>query len=727
MKKILLTLAMVLTIVTGFLLTANTKVSAQTTVKIASDNVYAPFEFQNSNKKWVGIDVELMKEAAKINDWKLEMSYPGFAAAEQNLKSGEVDGVIAGMSITDERKATFDFSKPYYQSSLTIATTKSAKFNSYSQLKGKAVGAKMGTAALAWLQDNQKKYGYTIKTYADGTHMFASLESGNLAGAMDEVPVISYAIKQGEDLAMNFPKISLPGGYGFAVIKGKNANLVSGFNKALDKMKANGDYDKILEKYTGTTAAATSTASTGKKATPKKSVYTIVSDNSFAPFEYQDSATKQFTGIDVDLLNAIAKDQGFKLKWRFIGFAPALNALTSGQADGMMSGMSITDEREKVFDYGTPYFSSDLTVATEATNNTIKTWKNLKGKTVGAKNGTASYDYLNSHAKQYGFTVKTYTDATSMYASLGNGSIDAVMDDKPVIQYAIKQGKTMKMPFKSIPDGQYGFAVKKGTHPELIQMFNNGLADLRANGQYHKIVNKYLASSKNTNTAKADNESTLAGIWNNNWPQILQGLKVTIELALISFILAVIVGIIFGLFAASPSKILRGISRVYVDLNRSIPLLVLTVFVFYGVPNLLQMITGHQSPMGEMTAGIICLTLNESSYIAEIVRGGIKAVPIGQMEASRSLGIPYITTMRRVILPQAVKITIPSLINQFVITLKDTTLVSVIGLVELLQTGQIIVARNMQAFRVYGLIGLVYMIVLLILMYLGRTLEKKMK
>ncbi len=188
-----------------------------------------------------------------------------------------------------------------------------------------------------------------------------------------------------------------------------------------------------------------------------------------------------------------------------------------------------------------------------------------------------------------------------------------------------------------------------------------------------------------------------------------------------------IVGVIFGLFSASPSPALRTISRIYVDLNRSIPLLVLTIFIFYGIPNMLQLLTGHQSPLNEFTAGVIALTLNESAYIAEIVRGGIAAVPTGQMEASRSLGIPYVKTMRKVILPQAVKITIPSLINQFIITLKDTTLVSVIGLVELLQAGQIIVARNFQAFRVYGLIGLIYMVVLLLLMWAGRRIEQKMK
>lgn len=715
MKKLFLALAVLFATVTAFSISP-TKVNAETTVKIASDSAYAPFEFQNDQKKWVGIDVDIMHEVAKINGWKLEMSFPGFDAALQNLKGGQVDGVIAGMTITDERKQTFDFSNPYYTSALTIATTKASKLDDYSQLKGKALGAKNGTAAQTWLQNNQKKYGYTIKTYSDGVHMFAALASGNIDGAMDEVPVISYAITQGQDLAMNFPSISLPGGYGFAVMKGQNSNLVEGFNKALAEMKSNGDYDKILQKYT---------ASASKKAIPKKAVYTIASDNSFAPFEFQNSQ-KQFTGIDVDLLNAIAKEQGFKLKWNFVGFQAAVDAVQAGHADGMMSGMSITDARKQVFDYGNPYFSSNLTLATEKTDDSIKSWSDLKGKTLGAKNGTASFDYLNKNAKKYGYTVKTFTDATTMYSSLNNGSIDALMDDEPVIKYAIKQGQTFKTPLKAIPDGQYGFAVKKGTNPELIQMFNNGLAALRANGEYDKIIGKYLANDAPALTQDAK-ENTIGGILKNNWRQIGHGLLITLELALVSFILALIVGIIFGLFSVAPSPVLRGISRVYVDLNRSIPLLVLTIFIFYGIPNLLQMITGHQSPLNEFTAGVIALTLNESSYIAEIVRGGVKAVPLGQMEASRSLGVPYVTSMRKVILPQAIKITIPSLINQFVITLKDTTLVSVIGLVELLQTGQIIVARNFQAFRVYGLIGLVYMIVLLLLMWVGRRVEKKMK
>ena len=121
------------------------------------------------------------------------------------------------------------------------------------------------------------------------------------------------------------------------------------------------------------------------------------------------------------------------------------------------------------------------------------------------------------------------------------------------------------------------------------------------------------------------------------------------------------------------------------------------------------------------------LSLNGGAYIAEIVRGGIEAVPIGQMEASRSLGVPYNTTMRKVILPQAVRLMLPNFINQFVISLKDTTIVSAIGLVELFQTGKIIIARNYQSFRMYAILAILYLVIITCLTKLAKRLEKRLK
>lgn len=188
-----------------------------------------------------------------------------------------------------------------------------------------------------------------------------------------------------------------------------------------------------------------------------------------------------------------------------------------------------------------------------------------------------------------------------------------------------------------------------------------------------------------------------------------------------------VIGIIFGMFSVSPVKTLRVISEIFVDVIRGIPLMILAAFIFWGIPNLIESMTGHQSPINDFVAGTIALSLNAGAYIAEIVRGGIQAVPVGQMEASRSLGISYSKTMRKIILPQATKIMLPNFVNQFVIALKDTTIVSAIGLVELFQTGKIIIARNYQSFKMYAILAVFYLIIITLLTRLAKRLEKRIK
>lgn len=457
---------------------------------------------------------------------------------------------------------------------------------------------------------------------------------------------------------------------------------------------------------------------------PVKDTYRIASDSLFAPFEFQNS-NKQYVGIDVDLLKAIAKTENFKIAMDFVGFQTAVDQTQAGHADGMIAGMSITAERKNVFDFSDPYFTANASLAVKKTTTDIKSYKDLKGKTVGVKNGTASQAFIDKNKDKYGYKVKVFDAADTMYQSLNTGSINAFMDDEPVVKYAIIQGQEFATPITPEKIGEYGFAVKKGENPELISMFNAGLKKIKANGQYDKIVAKYMGNDASDD--KKVDESTMIGIIKNNWQQLASGLGYTLALTLVSFVLALIVGIIFGLFSVSPSKFLRGFTKVYVDLVRGVPLMVLAIFIFYGIPNLFESITGQPSPLNDFAAGIIALTLNASAYIAEIVRGGVNSVPTGQMEASRSLGVSYVKTMQRVILPQAVKITIPSLVNQFIISLKDTTIISAIGLIELLQTGKIIVARNFQSFKVYGLIAIIYLIVILALTIFARRLERNMK
>lgn len=700
-------------------------------IKVVSDTAYAPFEFKDSDQTYKGIDVDIINKVAELKSWNINMTFPGFDAAVNAVQSGQADAIMAGMTKTKDREKVFTMSDTYYDTKVVIATTKTHAIKSYSQLKGKTVGVKNGTASQRFLEKIKDKHKFNLKTFDTTDLTYNSLNSGSIDAMMDDQPVIEYAIKQGQNLKISM-KGEAVGSFAFGVKKGsKYEYLVTEFNEALAQMKKDGSLDKIISKWTGATKATSSTPETttpaGQKATPVKAKYTIASDSSFAPFVFQDSNNK-YTGIDMDLIKAIAKDQGFTIEITNPGFDAALNAVQSGQADGMIAGMSVTDARKETFDFSEPYYTANAILAIKETS-TITSYKDLKGKTVGVKNGTASQTFLTKNQSKYDYKIKTFADASSMYDSLNSGSVDAVMDDEPVVKYSISQGQKLKTPIKGTPIGDTAFAVKKGSNPELIQMFNNGLANIKKNGQYQKILDKYLkkSSSNTSSSGSTIDETTIWGLLQNNYKQLLSGLGITLALALLSFAIAMIIGIIFGMFSVSPVKALRIISEAFVDVIRGIPLMILAAFIFWGIPNLIESMTGHQNPINDFVAGTIALSLNAGAYIAEIVRGGIQAVPAGQMEASRSLGISYSKTMRKIILPQATKIMLPNFVNQFVIALKDTTIVSAIGLVELFQTGKIIIARNYQSFKMYAILAVFYLIIITLLTRLAKRLEKRIK
>ena len=707
------------------------------TVKVVFDTAYAPFEFKDSDQVYKGIDVEILDKVAEINGWTLEKSFPGFDAAVNAVQAGQADAIMAGMTKTKEREQVFAMSDTYYDTRVVIATKKANKITSYDQLKGKTVGVKNGTAAQRFLQKNKDQYGYTIKTFDTSDLMNNSLSTGAVDAIMDDQPVIEYAIKQGQDLSINMEGEAV-GSFAFGVKKdGSHENLIKQFNTALTQMKKDGTLDQIIEKWTGSSQSSSSTTTTastsvvpetsteaGQKATPKKKKYKISSDSSFAPFVFQNDQSK-YTGIDMELIKAIAKDQGFTLEISNPGFDAAVSDVQNGNADGMIAGMTVTDARKATFDFSDPYYTTNSILAVQESSK-ISSYEDLKGKTVGVKNGTASQTFLEENKSKYGYKIKTFSDGASMYDSLNSGSVAAIMDDEPVIKYAIKQGRKFKTPIEGTPSGQIAFAVQKDSNPELIEMFNNGLANLKESGEYQKILDKYLSSDSEESTESTSvDETTIWGLLQNNYKQLLSGLGVTIALALLSFAIAMVIGIIFGMFSVSPYKWLRWTAEIFVDVIRGIPLMILAAFIFWGIPNLIESMTGHQSPINDFLAGTIALSLNAAAYIAEIVRGGIQAVPAGQMEASRSLGISYSKTMRKIILPQATKLMLPNFVNQFVIALKDTTIVSAIGLVELFQTGKIIIARNYQSFKMYAILAVFYLVIITLLTRFAKQLEKR--
>jgi polar amino acid transport system substrate-binding protein len=440
--------------------------------------------------------------------------------------------------------------------------------------------------------------------------------------------------------------------------------------------------------------------------------YTIATDTTFAPFEFQDKQG-EFVGIDMDLIRAIGEDQGFTVDIKPLGFDAALQAVQANQVNGVIAGMGINDERRKVFDFSEPYFESGIQMGILKDNDEIKSYEDLRGKRVAVKNGTQGSEFANSIKDRYGFQVVSFADSSTMFDEVKTGNSQAVFEDYPVLLYGIAQGNGFKtVTPKEAPTG-YGFAVNKGQNAELLQKFNEGLKNLKESGEYDKIVNTYLGEEATTD------DNSFLGLIRSTFPVLLEGLKMTIILTVVSIFFALILGVIFGLFRVSRSIWLRAIGTTFVDIFRGTPLLVQAFFIYFGIPSAL----GFQ--MSALTAGIITLSLNAGAYMTEIVRGGIQSVDKGQMEASRSLGIGYLPTMRKVILPQAIRTMIPSYINQFVITLKDTSILSVIGIAELTQTGRIIIAGNYQSFNMWLIIGIIYFIVIMALTKLSDRLEKR--
>ena len=207
---------------------------------------------------------------------------------------------------------------------------------------------------------------------------------------------------------------------------------------------------------------------------------------------------------------------------------------------------------------------------------------------------------------------------------------------------------------------------------------------------------------------------------------LLEAMGQTLIMAFYSLIFASIIGLIFGMLSVLKSKVCNVIAQIFVDIIRGVPMIVLAFFVFFGIPYALKNFLHSTFTFTALQAGIICLSLNCGAYMSEIIRAGIQSVDIGQMEAARSLGIPYWKAMQKVVLPQAIRTMIPSIINQFIITLKDTSILSVIGFPELVNAAKNVIAINFKSFQVWLIVGVMYLIVITILSKVAKALERRM-
>lgn len=221
--------------------------------------------------------------------------------------------------------------------------------------------------------------------------------------------------------------------------------------------------------------------------------YIIACDAKYAPFSFEEDG--KYKGIDVEILDAIAKEEKFEYELKPMDFEGIIPGLTANQLDGAIAGMSITDERKQTLDFSDGYFQSGLSLVVSKDNTTINSESDLKGKSASIKKGTAGSKFAEDNKDKYGLTLNYFSDSPSMFQAVENGNAEFLLEDYPVIAYKIKvdTNAKLRMAGDKLTTVDYGFAVKKDANKELLGKFNDGLKKLKENGKYDEIVGQYIA------------------------------------------------------------------------------------------------------------------------------------------------------------------------------------------------------------------------------------------
>ncbi|OGO05921.1 MAG: hypothetical protein A2Y73_03480 [Chloroflexi bacterium RBG_13_56_8] len=206
---------------------------------------------------------------------------------------------------------------------------------------------------------------------------------------------------------------------------------------------------------------------------------------------------------------------------------------------------------------------------------------------------------------------------------------------------------------------------------------------------------------------------------------VMGGLRLTLQVSFVSFAISLVLGLIFGLMRVSKNPVLYAVSTLYVEVMRGIPLLVIILYTGYVATPMLRDATGGRIDLQGVPAAVLAIAICYGAYLTEVYRGGIQSIERGQMHAARSLGMGYMQAMRYVILPQAIRRILPPLGNDFIAMLKDSSLIAVIALPELLQMGRLYVSRTFRAFEGYNTVALLYLVLTLFLSLIVRMVERR--
>lgn len=475
----------------------------------------------------------------------------------------------------------------------------------------------------------------------------------------------------------------------------------------------------------------------------KKVLRWAADTESGAPYVYRDeNNSSQLIGFEAEIIRAIARELGMDNKFiqnQWDGLIPGLTS--RNDYDVVINGVEITADRKEEVNFSIPYFVTYEQIVVRKGHESVTAISDLIGKKVGTLTACYAERILKATG---GIKVMSYESEVNAFENLKLKRIDAVLIDFPVALYYAKDDKMLSLVGNPIGEITYGIAIKK-KDTVLLKNINASLLRIMKSGELQKIYEKYKLwgpfMKRFVDTVLANPDSTImtrdSSFKDSNilrrkkldsidgyialLPDFGDAALMTLSISIVSMLIAIILGLIIALLRVYAPLAISKLAILYIEVVRGTPLLIQLFLIFYALPK----VFGEYFAIDPFWAAIIGLGCNYAAYEAENYRAGLFAVPRGQMEAAISLGMTRMQAIKHIIIPQAVRFVIPPVTNDFISLLKDSSLVSVIAMVELTKAFGIISQETSNYIGPGIMVAVIYLLIGLPFVKLAKMAEKK--
>ena len=719
---------------------------------VGFDAEFPPYGYKDDNGEYVGFDLDLAQEVCDRNGWTLKKQPIEWNSKDMELNSGSISCIWNGFTMNG-REDDYTWTKPYVDNSQVVVVRKDSGITQLSDLSGKVVAVQADSSALAALTGEDASEGNKalcetfkdLQQVGDYNSAFMNLESGAVNAICMDIGVANYEIESRGDKFMMLEDRLSSEEYGIGFKKG-NTELRDKVQVTLLDMLADGTFDGIAEKWgLEESICLTADDEVQEETAADDNTFVVGFDAEFPPYGYKND-DGEYVGFDLDLAQEVCDRNGWILKKQPIEWNSKDMELNSGSISCIWNGFTMNG-REDAYTWTTPYVDNSQVVVVRKDSG-ITQLTDLSGKVVAVQADSSALAALTGEdaSEENLALAETFKDLqqvgdyNSAFMNLESGAVNAICMDIGVANYEIaSRGDKFVMLEDRLSSEEYGIGFKLG-NTELRDKVQATLLDMLADGTFEEIAEKWgLEESiclspddqvQDGNVAATATDSTSTGKKNTSFwdkfcsitKQLAEGLLASLVIFFLTLLFSLPLGLLVAAGRMCKIAPIRWLVKFYISIARGTPLMLQLLVVFYGPYYLFgaTLTTSYR-----FQAVIIGFALNYAAYFAEIYRSGIQAVPQGQHEAAKILGYSKIQTFFKIVFPQMAKNILPSVTNEVITLVKDTSLAFAISYTEMFTLAKQVAAAQTTIMPLF-IAGVFYYIFNFVVAFVMEKIEKRM-